>query len=270
MGADVRTREYSDDDRNVALAFYDATGSVAKASRKSGIPEKVIRYWIDGGTIDSDDIRRAQGLGNRPLPPAELTNDLRYPEAFTPAPDVAAWAIATFCTPGNGPLYNPEHTHLTQARIGMLWTNTPNVKQMRSVAGTAEIPYIQGGKWVKARMEYQLAQWFGSVPDFLITLDAVTAAQMTDATFCALVEHELYHCAQARDDYGAPRFTRDGDPKFAIRGHDAEEFVGVVRRYGVGNAAGGVAELVKAAQREPLIAAADIEYACGTCGVKVA
>jgi hypothetical protein len=85
------------------------------------------------------------------------------------------------------------------------------------------------------------------------------------------VEHELYHCAQVLDLFGMPRFRRDdGKPIFAMRGHDAEEFVGVVRRYGVGVAAGGVAELVKAANEVPTVARAAIGLACGTCQRMVA
>lgn len=70
------------------------------------------------------------------------------------------------------------------------------------------------GKWARARAEMQVKQWFGFVPDFIITLDA---------EYCRAC--------------GAPVFT--------IRGHNVEEFVGVVRRYGA-NAA-GVRAIVDAA-----------------------
>jgi hypothetical protein len=49
----------------------------------------------------------------------------------------------------------------------------------------------------------------------------------------------------------------------------SEEFVGVVRRYGVGAAAPGVRELVEAAQREPEVEAAEVSLACGTCGLAI-
>ncbi|MQV21573.1 hypothetical protein GHK65_14775 [Sinorhizobium meliloti] len=60
----------------------------------------------------------------------------------------------------------------------------------------------------------QVKQWFGFVPDFIITLDA---------EYC----------------------RASGAPVFTIRGHNVEEFVGVVRRYGA-NAA-GVRAIVDAA-----------------------
>nr|WP_172685678.1 putative metallopeptidase [Sinorhizobium meliloti] len=84
----------------------------------------------------------------------------------------------------------------------------------------------------------QVKQWFGFVPDFIITLDA---------EYCRAC--------------GAPVFT--------IRGHNVEAFVGVVRRYGA-NAA-GVRVIVNAANRPPEIALAKIiAHACGTCQLRVA
>ncbi|WP_412549259.1 putative metallopeptidase [Sinorhizobium medicae] len=57
------------------------------------------------------------------------------------------------------------------------------------------------GKWARARAEIRVKQWFGFVPDFIITLDA---------EYCRAC----------------------GSPVFTIRGHNVEEFIGVVRRYG--------------------------------------
>jgi hypothetical protein len=69
----------------------------------------------------------------------------------------------------------------------------------------------------------QMKDWFGCLPDFLVTVDVVSGT-FDDASFCALVEHELYHCAQATDAFGYPKFHRDsGDPIWGIRGHDVEE-----------------------------------------------
>lgn len=96
----------------------------------------------------------------------------------------------------------------------------------------------------------------------------IAEAQAGDAEFCALVEHELYHCGQERDAFGAPKFRQSGLPAFTMRGHDVEEFVGVVRRYGAD--ASGVRDLVEAASHEPTIARASIAQACGTCMLRVA
>lgn len=197
---------------------------------------------------------------SRPLPPESL---MEIEERFEPAEDLRQWIVATFIDP-DGDLANPDHQHLMDAEIGVLWTNVDNSRNMRGVIGQAELmPPMAMGKWQKARATQQIEEWFGGVPDFLLTFYAPAASVMDDASFCALVEHELYHCAQKRDQHGMPKFTQDGRPSFAIRGHDVEEFVGVVARYGA--AASGVAELVEAANRRPSVALADIAGACGTC-----
>lgn len=166
----------------------------------------------------------------------------------------------------DGPLTNEENAHLREARLGFLWCALPNARHGNPVVGQAELPTIQGGRWARSRFEQQVEGWFGEIPDFLITIHADYANQASDAAFCALIEHELLHCGQERDVFGAPKFTRDGRPKLGIRGHDVEEFVSVVARYGVGAAAGRTAALVEAANAGPTIAAADIAGCCGTCG----
>lgn len=207
----------------------------------------------------------------RPLPPSELigVEGINNLDRFVVAEDLREWIFGTFIA-GDGELTNPDHAHLAEAEIGVLWTNCDNSRRMRSVIGQAEIMPPQAfGAWQKGRAVQQMTDWFGCVPDFLLTFSAPAAATMDDASFCALVEHELYHCAQALDQYGMPKFKKDsGKPVFAMRGHDVEEFVGVVRRYGA--AAAGVSELVEAAKARPLMSAAEIAGACGTCALKAA
>ena len=127
----------------------------------------------------------------RPLPPPELADALRHPEHFRRAAEVEQWIGATFLA-AESPLHNPEHEHLRFARIGVLWTNVAAKRGGLPIVGTAEIPRPKGGPWIKARQVFQLEEWFGAVPDFLITLDAPYAAEADDASWCALIEHELY------------------------------------------------------------------------------
>ena len=200
----------------------------------------------------------------RPQPPADLLEPLPGRD-FAPAPDVAVWAFATFIDEGAA-LFNAEHRHLQFAQLGFLWTATPNGRHGRAVVGQCEPGVPRGlGRWHKGRAEQQLQEWFGHVPDFLITLFAPYAARCGEAEFCALVEHELLHAGQERDPFGAPKFRKNGMPAYAMRGHDVEEFVSIVRRYGVGAAAGDTLALVEAARRGPEVAAASIASACGTC-----
>lgn len=193
----------------------------------------------------------------RPRPPAEMLAE------FEPAPDVWEWLRRVFLDE-KSPLFNEDHEHLTDADVGVLWTHVENVKQQRRVVGMAEIPNFRGNAWQKARGEMQLREWFGRLPDFVITLSAPYCAEVDDAGFCALNEHELYHCAQDLDKWGSPRFSQStGRPLFAIKNHDVEQFLGVVRRYG--RHASGVDELVRAAEAIPLLQSSSIAGACGTC-----
>jgi hypothetical protein len=199
----------------------------------------------------------------RPHPPAVVGDE--EPERFEPSPAFADWIRETFVT-ADGPLTNPDHEHLLDARIGVLWTNVINERQQRHILATAEIPQVMGGAWKRGRFEQQLRDWFGGgVPDFLLTFSGPDCRELDDRSFCALVEHELYHCAQALDRFGAPRFNDvSGLPVYAIRGHDVEEFTAVVRRYGPTSSA--VQDMVDAANSRPLIGDGPIELACGTCG----
>lgn len=213
----------------------------------------------------------AAAVSARPRPPESLVGVAGALSTcrFLPAPDLADWTAQTFLNE-DSPLYNDEHAHLVQATIGFLWAGTPNAKQGRAIVGLAEIPSFQGHRWRREQQEQQVCEWFGHVPDFIITLYADYAAECSDAAFCALVEHELYHCGQERDAFGAPAFKKTGEPKLAMRGHDVEEFVGIVRRYGPGVAAGATEKLVEAARQRPEIAQVDIASVCGTCLLRAA
>jgi hypothetical protein len=116
---------------------------------------------------------------------------------------------------GAAPVANPEHAH-----IGYLWAAVEKRKGKR-VIGQCETGTPQGamGTWAKARVEQQITDWFGSLPDFIITLDANYCAVCGDAEFMALVEHELYHAAEDVDSFGAPKFnSQTGRPVFTSAG----------------------------------------------------
>lgn len=207
----------------------------------------------------------------RPYPPEDLAtlSEIEMMDRFVPSPDLAEWIEQTFLDEESD-MFNADHAHLRDAAIGVLWTNCDNSRNMRSIIGQAELmPPMAMGKWQRARAIQQVEEWFGAMPDFLLTFSAPAAHGMDDASFCALVEHELYHCAQKLDRYGMPAFNKEtGAPIFAMRGHDVEEFVGVVARYGAD--ASGVTALVNAAKAGPIIGRATIAGACGTCSLKVA
>jgi hypothetical protein len=189
---------------------------------------------------------------------------------FLPSPELADWIEATFLD-SDSALHNPDHAHLRMADLGFLWARVDNSRAGRTVIGQCEFkPPAVMGKWPRARAQQQLHAWFGRTDlDFLITFDATYCLECSDAEFCALVEHELYHAGQAHDAFGFPRFSKaSGLPVFAIRGHDVEEFVGVVRRYGAD--AAHIRALIDAGTAKPEIAPVRIAQACGTCHLRVA
>ena len=206
---------------------------------------------------------------DRPAPPAlmvDLPDELDFGIHLTPAPEVREW-INTEILADTGSIHNPDHAHLIDADIEVMWASTAFAKKGRSVIGQAEQVAFRAGGWQKAWMEQQMRDWFGRVPAFIITLAADYCFQCSDAEFCALVEHELYHIAQAQDGFGAPKFTQEGLTRLELRGHDVEEFVGVVRRYGVSQ---DVQALIDAASVPPEVAMINISRACGTCLLKSA
>ena len=207
----------------------------------------------------------------RPMPPEDLGqfgagNTIR---SFAPANEVLDWAIRELIA-DTGSLHNPDHAHLNGADIAFLWASSGFRRQLNWVAGQAEKVMFRCGPWQKRRQEQQMEEWFGRVPEFLITLDGHYARQCTDIEFAALVDHELYHLGQDLDEFGQPKFSKDGRPKLTLRGHDVEEFVGIVRRYGVGAAAGKMTALIEAAKGKPEVSGLDIARACGTCMLRAA
>ncbi|WP_441258064.1 putative metallopeptidase [Vibrio sp. Vf1514] len=202
----------------------------------------------------------------RPLPPSSLVDELNIYTKIEPANDVMEWVSSQILSQG-GELYNEDHFHLIDADIKFMWASSTFEKKGRHVLGQCEEVMIRAGGWQKARAEQQMVEWFGHVPQFIITLAADYCSVCTDTDFCALVEHELYHIAQKLDEFGAPKFTQEGLPKLCIRGHDVEEFHGVVRRYG---ATSDVKEMIQAASKSPEVGKANIARACGTCIMKLA
>ncbi len=191
---------------------------------------------------------------SRPMPLAELIESLWL--TLRPAPEVWKWLQAEILA-DTGSIHNEDHARLIDADIQVMWASSCFEKQGRTVLGQAEQVAFHAGGWQKARMEQQMRDWFGEVPAFIITLAADYCAQCSDAEFCALVEHELYHLAHATDKYGQPAFTQDGAPKIKLRGHDVEEST-------------DVQQLINAASRPPEVANINISRACGTCLLKLA
>jgi hypothetical protein len=205
----------------------------------------------------------------RPQPPEGLGEfkDGKQQPMIVPAPALRDWMLQTFVEE-DGRLYNEDHKHLRFAQVECLWAASGFAKQTRTVVGQTEQVAFRVSGFQRWRLEQQFQEWFGSIPDYLITIAGSYAKEASEAEFCALVEHELYHIGQKHDAFGEPEFDREGLPKLLIRGHDVEEFVGVVKRYGTGG--GKLSELVAAANSKPSVSRVRISQACGTCLLQAA
>ena len=212
----------------------------------------------------------------RPMPPKDIGvldfdwsmhNDMPYD--FRPDEDLKDWVWSTLIDE-EGELCNPDHIHLSyysRDLIGFMWASRPFEKGGHVVLGQAEQVAIMAGGWKRKRQELQMVQWFGYIPKYIITLDAGYAESCSDVDFCALIEHELYHIGFEIMDGEMYISPSTGKPKLKMKGHDVEEFHGVVQRYG---ASPDVQKMVELANDGPTISRANIAHACGTCLLKLA
>ena len=208
-------------------------------------------------------------LYERILPP----NPLRSTGiAFARAEDVEQLIRVDFVGRG-GLFFDPEHGHLQNARIGVLWASSTHRDKGSVKAGTAQLvkPYdAQPSKWGEAMQMASLRQFFGEHewPHFRITLHAPTCARQDDREFFGLVDHEVTHCATAKDEWGAPRFSdATGLPVWSIRPHDHEGFAGTTERWGaISTGAAGIVQAGTKRARFAWVPGRDLDFskACGT------
>lgn len=194
---------------------------------------------------------------------------------FAPAPELAGFIRQTFIEQG-APFWREEYAHLAEARIGVLWTNVERVKDGLRTLGMARLVRASGDRWSNGRVLQQSVEWFGDwwadaddpLPHFEITLYAPYVALASYPTACALIAHELRHCGQKSDRWGEPAFDENGDPIYAMVGHDVEQFVSVVEDFGIEAAGQAGVRFVEAAKKKPRFGASEVAGICG-CGAKL-
>lgn len=200
-----------------------------------------------------------------PMPPPHLAHPGSF-GAFSPADGFDEWARAMFIDEGSE-LENETYAHLRGADLGFVWTNSTFNRRGQMLIGQCELVADNSGPWSKMRGLHQLRTWFGGIPDFVITFYAPWWAESDERARMAVTEHELHHAGQAKDEFGSPKFSRDsGLPIFALRGHDFEEFTGVVERYGATSPA--LRTAAEAIMAGPLFSDHDIRIACATCAAR--
>lgn len=203
----------------------------------------------------------------RPMPPEHL----RSPGlGFARAEEVEELIQREFLS-RSGLFFDPEHAHLANARVGVLWASSKHTDKGSTKAGTMQLvrATAEPSTWSEAVQRLFLHQMFGAtLPHFKMTLSAPAVFCYDDREFFALVDHELLHGAVAKDVYGAPRFSETtGLPVWETRPHDHEGFAGTTERWGA--AASGAASIVSAGAKPARFAWVpgrdlDVHKACGT------
>lgn len=142
----------------------------------------------------------------------------------------------------------PEFQHLKDGRPTVRWVYkmVPTVRQGRDVLGTVYMPAVQGQ--LKPMFDWMMEEKWGYIPDFLVVLDLDYWIEADDTSREILVFHETCHMVQKEDQFGEPMFDKaTAEPKWGLAGHDVEEFIKVVARYGTYSAE--LISLVRAAER---------------------
>ncbi|WP_180128187.1 MULTISPECIES: putative metallopeptidase [unclassified Acinetobacter] len=206
----------------------------------------------------------------RPFPPTDLIDQAGEEDAIrlAPAPDLKAWVMQNWLTLGSD-LHNPDHDHIaelihdSEEFLAFAWASSAAMAKKRMVLGQCEKVMFNQGGWKKARQEQQMRDWFGFVPQYLITIDAAFCEQTSDREFCRLIEHELYHIGVERDEDGEIIYSDvTGLPKHYLAGHDVEVFFGEIRQHGIDSS---VQRLLNIAKNAPFVSETNIAACCGNC-----
>lgn len=190
--------------------------------------------------------------------------DERPEPLFVPDPDLALWVKKWFFHE-DSPLLIEDHVDVMEASIGFVWTNAENKRQGRLVAGTAQLGKpgrnVQDG-WTRAAIEFQRREWFGELPDLLVTLSAPYCARCESHQVLALIDHELSHFEPKLDKDGEPVVDEEtGRMTYRMVGHDTEEFDAVIRRFGAWEQ--GLVTMKRALDSKPTMDMALVERIVG-------
>lgn len=104
------------------------------------------------------------------------------------------------------------HPHLSEARVSLMWAHAFKPDRDGNVT------------WGQVKKVSPLEQQYHD-HDFVILLNAGVWQELSPEHRRALVDHELNHCGASTND--------EGDVTYYLVKHDLEEFVSVVRRYGL-------------------------------------
>lgn len=141
----------------------------------------------------------------------------------------------------------PEHLALSENEVefGWLMRTTPKEKGGKITLGSVHDTGTMAQGAFKDLFAMMLERLLGTVPAYVIVIDATWWAEAMAIQREALLFHELSHVKQSLDSYGALKFDKDGNAVFRIVDHDITAFNSEVARYGQWTPA--IAEFIAAA-----------------------
>ena len=131
-----------------------------------------------------------------------------------------------------------EHSHLRadSCRLAYLFRDEEVARGGKTVWASAHLVASRppAGRYWSRFIRWSLVNILGYEPTFLVLIDRNIWAGLDARQKLALIDHELMHCSQATDQMGEPRYNQvTGDPIWALREHDIEEFDSIVTRHGL-------------------------------------
>lgn len=131
-------------------------------------------------------------------------------------------------------MLHAEHMHLAENEVtfGWLMRADPKIRAGKVTLGSVHDTKTMAQGAFKDLFTMMLERLLGFVPQYVVVLDANFWSEASDTQREALVWHELAHVRHGVDQYGAPRYDRDGKPVYELVSHDIEAFRSEVARYG--------------------------------------
>lgn len=107
----------------------------------------------------------AENDNRRPYPPVNFTGENWLPYTrLIPATEIGEWVNQNILSE-DGRIHNPDHAHLLDADMAFMWASGSFAKSGRIVLGQCEQVMMRAGGWQKSRMEQQMHEWFGRIPN---------------------------------------------------------------------------------------------------------
>ena len=131
-----------------------------------------------------------------------------------------------------------DFDHIQRHTVGCLFTQRALTDRGSHARAVISIPaQVTSKAHERQLLEWCYAELFrsqlqGELPDFVVYLDMALWMRDSPLEREQLCYHELCHIQQRVDEYGAPKFEKNGRASLHLVPHDVERFYSELRRYG--------------------------------------